>query len=432
MLIAPLVLLQRDAEARELVPLVSSTRADDRAHGVGRSPHARVQRRTVEQIVDAAPLVPLLGDPVPLTVDQLADVMRFFDTLQPVPEQAIEVPKILLDDVPVRTLVRDTQLVEQLVEVPTIISYSSLQRTVENHVDFPVPGREGRASGLQGFLPGQGSTALQKRISELIVEQFGDFSGGGLQDFRPGQSSSSSSHVPARASDALDAPGYGVFRTFHQNKKSATQPPHSSPWTLAAYDASMVLEEEEQEDEPVFAIEYVECDRLWWQCEWVPARQRHRWWLAAADGSQIGHTIWRPRGSSAAGGVCATMHDKFQQSWFPLWKSLQSCSSCSCSPCRMCSVPRFSSSTEWWFLPLCYRDWYAQCQTVLFWTGYDVPVVVQCQVHSSRSSWSSTSLSWRRGRFLWSRAADHRYFPVAVIDTVVVVCCAGPAVRAQL
>ena len=49
----------------------------------------------------------------------------------------------------------------------------------------------------------------------------------------------------------------------------------------------------------------------------------------------------------------------------------------------------------------------------------DVPVVVQCSVHSSRSSWSSTSLSWRRGRFLWSRAADHRDFPIAVIDTVV-------------
>ena len=141
-------------------------------------PQGRVQRRTVEQIVDAAPLVPLLDDPVPLTVDQLADVMRFFDTLQPVPEQAIEVPKILLDDVPVRTPVHDTQLVEQRVEVPTIISYSSLRRTTEQHVDIPVPHHAGRHPG-----------------------------------------SSSSSHVPARAYDALDAPGEGVFRTFLQIKK---------------------------------------------------------------------------------------------------------------------------------------------------------------------------------------------------------------------
>ena len=47
-----------------------------------------------------------------------------------------------------------------------------------------------------------------------------------------------------------------------------------------------------------------------------------------------------------------TMLDKFQQSWFLLWKSLQSCSSCSTSPCRMCSVPRFSSSTECWTFQL--------------------------------------------------------------------------------
>ena len=40
-------------------------------------------------------------------------------------------PKILPDDAPMRTSVRD----KQLVEVPTIVSYSSLQRTVEQHVD---------------------------------------------------------------------------------------------------------------------------------------------------------------------------------------------------------------------------------------------------------------------------------------------------------
>ena len=34
------------------------------------------------------------------------------------------------------------QMAEQLVEVPTIISYSSLLRTVEQHVDIPVPGGE--------------------------------------------------------------------------------------------------------------------------------------------------------------------------------------------------------------------------------------------------------------------------------------------------
>ena len=193
--------------------------------GVPRGPLARVQRRTVQQIVDAVPLVPLLDDPVPQMVEQLPDVLRFFDSLLPVPEQAIEVPKIVLDDVFVRTSVRDTQLVEQLVEVPTIISYSSLRRTMEQNVDIPVPRRGGRSTGLQGFLPGQSSTASssssKKRISERTVEQIVRFPGEGLQDFRPGQVSpaSSSFHSPAGSDDDANEPGDGVFRTFPHGKK---------------------------------------------------------------------------------------------------------------------------------------------------------------------------------------------------------------------
>ena len=57
----------------------------------------------------------------------------------------------------------------------------------------------------------------------------------------------------------------------------------------------MVLEEEEEEEESEDElVEYVQHDGRWWWCEWVPARQRYCWWLAAADGSQVGHAIWRP------------------------------------------------------------------------------------------------------------------------------------------
>ena len=80
----------------------------------------------MQQIVDAVPLVPPLNDPVPQMVEQLPDVLHFFDALLPVPEQVIEVPKILPEDVPLRAVLRDTQLAEQLVEVPTIVSYASL------------------------------------------------------------------------------------------------------------------------------------------------------------------------------------------------------------------------------------------------------------------------------------------------------------------
>ena len=72
-----------------------------------------------------------------------------------------------------------------------------------------------------------------------------------------------------------------------------------------------------------------------------------------------GHT-WAMRVHDT-GDVSATMHDKFQRR-------------------RTLEVLLFSSSTEWWILPLCYRDRYAQCQTVPFWTGIDMPVVVHVKV----------------------------------------------------
>ena len=130
-------------------------------------------------------------------------------------------PKILLEDVPMRRFCRDTQLVEQLVEVPTPVSYSSLfQRTVEQHVDIPVPVGGGRDAGLQGFLPEQSSTfsfSSSERISERIMEQIVDFpvAGGGLHDFRPGQSSSSVAHSPAAWLGTEDEPFRGGRRGSH-------------------------------------------------------------------------------------------------------------------------------------------------------------------------------------------------------------------------
>ena len=105
------------------------------------------------------------------------------------------------------------QTAEQLVEVSTIISYSSFLRTMEQNVDIPGPGRGGRSSGFQGFLPGQSSTAQLaslERISQRIVEQIVDSRvvGGGFQDFRPVQSSSASA----------DQPGVG-FSHFSPNFK---------------------------------------------------------------------------------------------------------------------------------------------------------------------------------------------------------------------
>ena len=85
-------------------------------------PQERVQRRTVQQIVDPVTSLPTLDDPAPQMVEQLPDILHFLRALSPDPEQDIEVPKILPMDVPMRTMVREAQLAEQLVEVPTIVS----------------------------------------------------------------------------------------------------------------------------------------------------------------------------------------------------------------------------------------------------------------------------------------------------------------------
>ena len=89
--------------------------------GEPRRPQDRDQLRTVGQTVGFAPMVQILDAPVAQMVEQVPNLTQFFDTLRPDPGQVIEVPKILLVDVPMRTPVRDTQLAEQLVEVPTIV-----------------------------------------------------------------------------------------------------------------------------------------------------------------------------------------------------------------------------------------------------------------------------------------------------------------------
>ena len=209
---------------------------------VGVRPQERDQRHTVEQIVDTALFVPSLDVPVPQMENQLVEVCRQLDVH--IPEQVIKVPKISSPPRPCRCRVRFVeQTAEQLVEVPTIISYSSLLPwTVEQNVVIPVPDRGGRNVGLQGFLPKQSSTAQlasQERSSERIVEQIVDSRvlGGGLQDFRPVQGSSASS------SSSRKHAGEVFFRTFPRVKKSPKISPHSgselsadfNPSTLSAH-----------------------------------------------------------------------------------------------------------------------------------------------------------------------------------------------------
>ena len=80
-------------------------------------PQERVLRHTAEQIGDVAPVAPALGVPEPQMVDQLVAVLKPVDS--PVPDQIIAVPKISLPSRPLRAALAATQMVEQLVDVPT-------------------------------------------------------------------------------------------------------------------------------------------------------------------------------------------------------------------------------------------------------------------------------------------------------------------------
>ena len=125
-------------------------------------PQGPVQRHTAQHIVDIVPYVQILD--VPQMGGQLLDFMQNLDTPS-LDEQVIAVPKISLNQIPQRSALRPTQKAEQLVEVPTIVSFSSLRGIVEQNVDIPVPRGRGRV-GL-GLHPGQSSTA---RLVEQNVD----------------------------------------------------------------------------------------------------------------------------------------------------------------------------------------------------------------------------------------------------------------------
>ena len=106
--------------------------------GEPRGPLEGVQRHTVEHIVDDCPFVQILDVPVPQLENQLVEFMQKIDSSTL--EQVIAVPKNSLDRIPQRFVDwRRPQKAEQLVEVPTVVSLSSLQLTAEQIIDIPVP-----------------------------------------------------------------------------------------------------------------------------------------------------------------------------------------------------------------------------------------------------------------------------------------------------
>ena len=172
-----------------------------------------------------------LDAPVPQTVDKLHDVLRFFDRLTTVPEQVIEVTKIITEDVPMRAVLRATQLAEQLVEVPTIISFPVIallhallaQWTVEQNVDIPAVCGSGTGGGVSGFLPGQNYSMTAEQIVDNPVPRPGGV--GDLQGFPRGQGSTAlSEQIP-------EFPDPRGGREDFQPVQGSAVSSSDSPWT---------------------------------------------------------------------------------------------------------------------------------------------------------------------------------------------------------
>ena len=120
-------------------------------------PSSRFHRHIMEDLGELAPSVQLLDLPVPQMVDQPVDILKIIAMLLPaVDEQVIDVPKIIQDSTPQRLKPPEPQqLVEQLVEVPTVLTPTRIALQIaEQIVDTPVP--RGR---VHGSLPRQSSAA---------------------------------------------------------------------------------------------------------------------------------------------------------------------------------------------------------------------------------------------------------------------------------
>ena len=212
-------------------------------------------------------------------------------------EQVVDVPKISQDSIQPRSVLRRPQTAEQLVEVPTIVSFSSLQQRTVEIIDIPVPGRGGGGrGGFQGSHPGQSSTAgVAEQIVDIpacggpqgfpsgqstlqrTVEQFVDIpvpAGGGLHGIRLDPGGPSSSAVLRHERGHTFA--HDVKSARSAGSSSARVHPHLSSWTLEASEA-------EERAYPDFEYQFFDFRGLSWVRRWIPSWSGFAYWFTVPD-----------------------------------------------------------------------------------------------------------------------------------------------------
>ena len=230
----------------------------------------------------------------------MLDALRI--PVRPMAVQVIEVPKILIDVIPARSLVPEPQTAEQLVEVPTVLSPTRIALQIaEQIVDTPVP----QGLGGKRRVPGLTATSSSlERISERTVEQFVDIpvpAGGGLHGIRldPGGPSSSAVLRHERGHRDLGTFAHDVKSARSAGSSSARVHPHSSSWTLASCEA-------EEHAYPDFECQFFDFRGLSWVRRWIPSWSDRGWngpftraeWdiVTARDDDGAGSAGWRRQG----------------------------------------------------------------------------------------------------------------------------------------
>ena len=142
-----------------------------------------------------------------------ANIVQFFAMQLPVvAEPVIEVPKILPDRVPQRIVERrPPHIAEQFMDVPTVVSYSSLQQLIaEPIIDIPIPGRGGELV-FKVFTVNRVLQRCWSRSPKLLIQ---------VEVFKI----LSQSRVPQRPARFLLDTLVRVFRIFPRVKKSRSLP----------------------------------------------------------------------------------------------------------------------------------------------------------------------------------------------------------------
>ena len=121
-----------DLDDEDSVPELGGSRPDRLIPVSG--PQERVQRHTVEQIIDSFAQLPMLDAPVPL-VGQLVEVLKITYKLVPDVEQVLELPHIALEDgIPRRAVLLEPQVVEPLVDVPVPSFHACALTSLEEEI----------------------------------------------------------------------------------------------------------------------------------------------------------------------------------------------------------------------------------------------------------------------------------------------------------